>query len=125
MHLMSILTASAIGLTLLTQSVSLWHTPRQGQETKLLIASYQSAIREGLSTALHTQSVTAIPLPSSPLTVSVRTLAGDTIVAYPDGTLSPGQIRICGPVTDRVLNLSSLGRIQQKQEPTECELPTQ
>lgn len=120
MQLISLLAATAVSLTLMTQAVSLWQQPSHQQKTTLLIASYQSAIRAALAEALDTQQVIEADLPSTDLSIRIRTLAGDRVVAYPDGTVSPGQIRICGSVQDDLISLSSLGRIQLKKETSGC-----
>jgi hypothetical protein len=124
MQLVSLLTASAITLTLLGHSIATWNAPRERQAAQITAAAYQQAVRHTLVLAMANQQSVDVKQPDTPQQVQIRTLAGRRITAYPDGTISPGQIRICGRINDLVLNLSSLGRVAMRSEQPACDLPT-
>jgi len=124
MQLISLLTASVIAAILLTQAVGTWNAPRERQTIELTVAAYRQAIRHTMSLAIATQQSIEVAPPETPLPVEIRTLAGTRITAYPDGTVSPGQLRVCGTLRDAVLSLSSLGRTALKHDDPKCESPT-
>lgn len=124
MQLLSLLTASAITLTLLGHGIATWDAPRERQAAQITAAAYQQAIRHTLVLAMANQQSVEVKQPDTPQQVQIRTLAGGRIAAYPDGTISPGQIRICGRIKDLVLSLSSLGRVAVRSEQPACDLPT-
>jgi hypothetical protein len=123
MQLVSLITASAIAMTILTQAVSTWDAPRERQSVNLAVSAYRQAIRYTMIQAIHTQQSIDVVLPETAQITEIRTLMGHRITAYPDGTVSPGQIRICGRIGDTVLRLSSLGRTSTHEESTQCDLP--
>lgn len=123
MQLIGLITAGVIALTILTQAVGTWDAPRERQSANLAVNAYRQAIRYTMIQAMHTQQSVDVVLPETAQTIEIRTLMGQRITAYPDGTVSPGQIRICGRIGDTVLRLSSLGRTSTHRESTDCDLP--
>lgn len=124
MQLLNVITAGAIAITILTQAVGTWEAPRERQAALLAVTAYRQAIRQTIIEAIHTKRSVDVVVPDTAQFTEIRTLMGHHITAYPDGTVSPGQIRICGRISDTVIRLSSLGRTSTHQESPHCNLPT-
>lgn len=123
MQLISLITAGVIATTILTQAVGTWDAPRERQAANLAVSAYRQAIRYTMIQAIHAQQTVDVVLPETAQITEIRTLTGQRITAYPDGTVSPGQIRICGKISDTVMRLSSLGRTSTHRESIDCDLP--
>ncbi len=70
--------------------------------------------------AVTHQRPTTTTLPDTALVTQVRSFSGHHLEAYPDGSVSPGQIRLRSHQVGWVLTVSSLGRTRLSREPSNC-----
>ena len=118
MQILSLLTALTISVILASQAMSTWSTPRDASIANQDVALLRSAIREHMTYAVTHQQPTTMTLPDTVLVTQVRSFSGHHLEAYPDGSVSPGQVRLCGRQVDWVLTVSSLGRTRLSREPS-------
>ena len=120
MQILSLLTALTISVILASQAVSTWSTPRDASIAHQDVAMLRSAIREHMAYAMTQQRPTTMTLPDTVLVTQVRSFSGQHLEAYPDGSVSPGQVRLRGHQVDWVLTVSSLGQTRLSREPSNC-----
>lgn len=118
--MISLLSAIAIGLILNMQAVSTWSIPRESETADLDTALIHHTIRSHMATAISTQTTITIQLPDTIMPLKTRSFSGLHLEAYADGSVSPGQIRVCGETSDWVITVSSLGRTRVTRERANC-----
>ncbi|MGA1207138.1 MAG: hypothetical protein ACO31Z_05165 [Litorivicinaceae bacterium] len=109
------LIATLAGLTLVT-----WQRPTSSAVLHLYEAQVQQTIRQGQLTALQSGLSTRLvwPIEDAQTHWSARALTGNAFVAFPDGSVSPGELLLCRQQQGRRLTISQLGRVRA--EPALC-----
>ena len=104
------------------QAVPTFQSASERSQQQILISQIQTAIRQGMVESRATQASVDIVLPSIPMAHRIRTLAGTRVRAYPDGTVSPGEVRMCthAGTTERLI-ISSLGRTRRETNQSACD----
>ena len=120
MQLISLLTALSISVILTSQVVSTWSGPRDVSTAKLDAAQLRSAIRMHMAIAITTKTTQVIEMPTTHMPIQIRSFSGNQLEAYSDGSVSPGQLRLCGETMDWIITVSSLGRTRLTSERANC-----
>ncbi|MGB0359503.1 MAG: hypothetical protein ACPGC4_06640, partial [Litorivicinaceae bacterium] len=110
MQLISLLAALSISAILASQVVSTWSAPRDASTAKHDATSLRNTIRLSLATAITTKTTQIIQMPVTQRAIQIRSFSGNQLEAYSDGSVSPGQVRLCGETIDWIVTVSSLGR---------------
>lgn len=114
-----------VGLTVFSlvtsQALPLFSAAQEHSEQRLITNAVQIALRRSMIEARATQQTLDVELPPIRLPHRIRTLVGAKIRAYPDGTVSPGELRLCSraQATHRVV-ISSLGRTRTLRDQSTC-----
>jgi type II secretory pathway pseudopilin PulG len=120
MQLISLLAALSISAILASQVVSTWSTPRDASMAKHDATLLRNTIRLSLATAITTKTTQIIQMPVTQREIQIRSFSGNQLEAYSDGSVSPGQVRLCGETIDWIITVSSLGRTRVTSERANC-----
>jgi type II secretory pathway pseudopilin PulG len=120
MQLISLLAAISISAILASQVVSTWSTPRDASIAKHDATLVRSAIRLSMATAITTKTTQIIQMPITGRATQIRSFSGNQLEAYSDGSVSPGQVRLCGETIDWIITVSNLARTRVISERANC-----
>lgn len=122
MQILQMIIALSIFGLITSQAAPTFQSASERSQQRILVSEIQAAIRHGMVESRATQESVDIALPSIPMAHRIHTLAGASIRAYPDGTVSPGEVRLCSEagLTERLI-ISSLGRTRRETDRSACE----
>jgi hypothetical protein len=122
MQILQIMIGLSIFGLIATQAVPTFEAASDRSHQRILLSEIQAAIRHGMVASRATQQSVDIVLPTIPMAHRIHTLAGASIRAYPDGTVSPGEVRLCSEngLTNRLI-ISSLGRTRRDMDRSACD----
>jgi hypothetical protein len=117
MQMISLLAALSISMILTSQMIATWSTPLDSASSKQETAMLRATIRALKAMAITTKTTQVIQMPITQRPMQIRSFSGNQLEAYSDGSVSPGQVRLCGKIVDWLVTVSSLGRTHVIREP--------
>ncbi len=117
MQMISLLAALSISMILTSQMIATWSTPLDSASSKQETAMLRATIRALKAMAITTKTTQVIQMPITQRPMQIRSFSGNQLEAYSDGTVSPGQVRLCGKIVDWLGSVSSLGKAHITREP--------